>query len=99
MPPFSSAAKSPHAGLSGAQDTHYETKEQRGKGCAGSGPNLHKKCPGGRQVGSAWVPPVCRSWCMLKETGKIVATVTGLYPAALSEGYFGFVSYFSCIPF
>lgn len=45
-------------------------QEVEGNGCADSGSNPHQKCPGGRREGSAWVPPSCRSWCTLKESGK-----------------------------
>lgn len=65
----------PRAGLSGAQDIHYETKEQRERGVLALGQTSTRSVQeeGGRaQHGSR--PSICRSWWTLKEIGKMAAT-------------------------
>lgn len=53
----------PHAGLSGAQDIHYETKEQRERGVQALGQtstrSVQVQCDLGRSwEGLAWVLPI-----------------------------------------
>lgn len=78
----------PRADLSGAQDIHHETKEQRERACRlwdKSPPEVSWRKAGGLSVGPARLQVL---ELRLKEIGNTAATVTGLYPASIPEGIF-----------